>query len=648
MKTMLVRVFCLLLCLCILGGLATTAFAASSGDAVIDRSKTGSVTIYKIDATGAREDGALSESFVSSGVYDEDVYNTLINNGKTNTQGNGTEAHGYAIPGVVFSYLKIADITTVTYNGTVEVLYGIAPNDGLLTILGLTEADKHTASRDTVWYFGAVEITNAMNQRLADAPNATKSALEDYIAEKGTAMPETNEYGKSSVDGLELGVYLFVETTVSERVMTSAPFLLSVPMTASDNSGWLYDITVFPKNETDVPTLEKEVVERTGETVNVDGFAHTATASDSDLLDYRITSKLPSISSKATHLRKYTFVDSLSKGLTYTTGDVVVTWYKDAECTKEIAVWTELDRKFEVSYSEPDENGSKMTIRMTSDGLAEINNSTAVWGSSSSHSGYSDCFVRITYTAKVNSDATVVYGDSGNPNDVELVWKRSASSHYDQLQDDCHVYVYGIELIKTFADNEGNFSQVEFKLQNETDGYWVVAAKDEESGIYYVTGFVATQEEATGFVPTPNPEDKTGAVVLKGLENDTYKLYETRTDPDYERMTKPVALVITTVEGEVGCEVYEADRNGEVQHYEAHKLLTASATVNEEEWTMKEDNGSLNAIVPIKVVNKPKFGLPQTGETSAMTLPIIGGTIIALCLCGAAVLLFRKKETPNP
>ena len=42
------------------------------------------------------------------------------------------------------------------------------------------------------------------------------------------------------------------------------------------------------------------------------------------------------------------------------------------------------------------------------------------------NSGYSDCTVRVTYAATMNSDASVGYGDAGNPNDVVLTWKRSS------------------------------------------------------------------------------------------------------------------------------------------------------------------------------------------------------------------------------
>lgn len=113
------------------------------------------------------------------------------------------------------------------------------------------------------------------------------------------------------VSGLEQGLYLVVETRVPENVISTCnPFFVSLPMTTMDGKNWNYDVTVYPKNQTGKPTLEKTVREdknstgkNTGSLTDIaDGYAHTATASVGDVVDYQIISTLPTITSKATSL----------------------------------------------------------------------------------------------------------------------------------------------------------------------------------------------------------------------------------------------------------------------------------------------------------------------------------------------------------
>ena len=213
-----------------------------------------------------------------------------------------------------------------------------------------------------------------------------------------------------------------------------------------------------------------------------------------------------------------------------------------------------------------------MTITMTEEGLSEINSS------------YSGCTMRITYAAVVNSNDTVVCGDTGNPNEVVLTWKRTNIDYYDTLKDDCHVYTYAIDLTKRFADNKGDFSKVNFVIQNDTDGYFVKAELID--GVYYVTGHTADEAEATRFVPTDN-----GKVIVKGLEDDTYSITETATDNGYRLLKENIQVVITAEESDNICPSCLA------------KTLEASATVDGQSVVMVADGDSASAVVPLTVSN---------------------------------------------
>ena len=76
-------------------------------------------------------------------------------------------------------------------------------------------------------------------------------SIKPGVALETIAEQKTDKNGIATFSGLELGFYVVIETTVPDAVTTPMkPFLLSVPMTTTDGSDWLYDIHVYPKNET--------------------------------------------------------------------------------------------------------------------------------------------------------------------------------------------------------------------------------------------------------------------------------------------------------------------------------------------------------------------------------------------------------------
>ena len=705
MKKNFMKILSMLLALTLCLSFPVSASAVEPNDpaegVLIDEDATGSLTIYKYDLTNAEKDGVWASSYVSTGVYDESGVNNILGGavraGDTDNQtdlGNGEVSYGYAIKGVEFSYLKVADIVQFTEsekdNQTtdhVEVLYGIDKVKGadFLKALGLENGVKRYTNADHLnanqYFYQSDVLIDALAAGLEANSTTVKNALEKYMsANGGVAMPLTDSYGKTSASDLELGLYLLVETAVPEMVVsTTDPFLVSVPMTTvngtnADNGGtrWIYDITLYPKNLTGIPSLEKTLREQITDTGKndgsasdiTDGYAHTGTASNGDVIDYQIISTLPSITSESTYLSCYTFIDTLSSGLTYNKGDVVLEFFTDAACTDLVKTWKEADGMFTVTYSNTDAGESVMTIEMTERGLAEINASTAVYPAANMvNSGYSDCTLRITYQATMDSDNSVVYGDSGNPNKVVLTWKRTSQDFFDTLVDDAHVYTYGIDLTKLFSDGKGNFQNVQFLFQNDTDGYYVKAELNKDEGIYYVVDHVTNPNEATRFIPVES-NGKPGKVIVKGLEDDTYTITEIRTDNGYTLLKDDIEVVISQKETTELCEIYASDVLGLIQndpryatiindtgdlnnmpqrHLE-HHLLFASATVDGNAVTMLEDNGSPNAEAPLSVVNTRGFDLPETGDHGTMMITVFGILIMA----GAAGLLYiatRKKRS---
>ena len=135
---------------------------------------------------------------------------------------------------------------------------------------------------------------------------------------------------------------------------------------------------------------------------------------------------------------------------------------------------------YQLLHQRYDDTANTMTICMTESGLSEINEAATVYTDSVKR-GYSDCTMRITYAAALTADAEM--GDTDNPNEVELTWRRTNSTHFDTLKDCCHVYTYGIDVLKQFSDNGGNVRNVKFRLHNDTDDCYIIA--EQKDGVYY-------------------------------------------------------------------------------------------------------------------------------------------------------------------
>lgn len=168
-----------------------TAFAAdpSAKMPTIDTDKTGTVTIHKY--TSGNGMGSV---------------------------GNGTEADPDDFPtgaeplkGAGFTLYQVVD------KGDMEAYYKADPKD-------LPDVSEYVEPDGTI--------------KKAYIGNATSEGL-------------TDANGTATFPNLDLGFYVVIETTVPDAVtIPMKPFLLSVPMTTTDGSDWLYDIHVYPKNET--------------------------------------------------------------------------------------------------------------------------------------------------------------------------------------------------------------------------------------------------------------------------------------------------------------------------------------------------------------------------------------------------------------
>lgn len=581
------RFLALVSCLALM---AASPLAVMADGETIDTTKTGALHITKYDMTAAEAEGKKQS----------------VTNGAQNTTAESDLA-AYALENVEFSYLKVADINQVTSasaqnpatDASVQVTYTIPEN-----------LDKILCGKKTDHTYTSTELNSMLQNALT---NNKKNALEDYLSTGGTKMTKTDAQGQTTASGLPLGLYLVVETSVPADVKsTTDPFFVSLPMTNAAGTQWLYDVYVYPKNQTGQPTLEKKVKRyETGAT-----FADTTSADIGSKVEYRIVSRLPEITTKATYLTKYTYVDTLAAGLTYD-DDVSIKFYSDQNLTNAANVTFTKDTDYTVNY---DNTQNKMTITMTTGGLEKMNPALSL------------NYMAITYKATVNNAA--VLGDGGNLNQVVLTYGRSGAAGLNpganeekDITDGAKVYTYGINLEKKFSQAGGDATAVKFTLKEGNNSIYATGSK----GVYTVCA-AGTAGAVTEFSPAAD-----GTLKIKGLKGAAYTMTETATSAGYMLLKEPLNIVITEssatitpVEGDQLTTVV-ADR-------------TASATVNRENASMDEDgNTSLNAWVKLAVTNTKGFELPKTGGLGTILFTAIGAAGLALCI----ILFTRKRRTED-
>lgn len=612
-KSFFKRIGILLAVVCSVILLKQEVFAATED--VIDMNRRGSLTIYKYDLTAAEEDGLDTSEKM------------FANNGKADEQAK-EEFKNYIIPGVEFTYLHLGNVHMEHKQTEVQILYDIP--EKIEEILGMeNKRGNHM--------YTSIELNIALKTLLSQ-PIEGKNQLERYMvsADGKKVMSLTDETGKTSATGLPLGLYLIVETKVPANIHTTVePFFVAIPMTDYEGEAWFYDVEVYPKNQTNIPDLDK-LVKQQDDNGKLP-YEDVATGSEGDIMDYIFVSHLPGITSEATYLTQYTFTDQMDRGLTYNK-DVRLYFYdteaEARENNKEraIRVWEEKEDLFKSEYHGETSGSSKMVITITKEGLKEINTK------------FSKKWMVVSYSCRINPDDSPILGDQGNINDVRLEWKRTNMEEFDILEDRAKVYTFGLNIKKKFSDQKGKFSDVKFLLQNQTDGYYLKAKG--ENGIYYITDEEkgASEKEGTKFIP-----GNEGSLIINGLEANTYILTEIATANGYSLLKEPMVIDIrSTVDDIIPSrttlyDILDIANNPNKELIETQGER-ASASIDGKKATMSEfhsDKGmvSTNAEVDMKIINNKSFKLPQTGG--------YGTWIFTLAGCGAAlggVILVTKKD----
>lgn len=403
------------------------------------------------------------------------------------------------LEGVVFKYTKVGDVGQYVNEGTVRTGYTV--NEKTKEFLGLADVREYETV-DGIDYYNVRVLEEALrNKKQSEIEMEYKPYKEDDIT--------TNAAGIAKASDLSTGLYLVYEYSYPSEVnVTTAPFFVSVPMT-DDGKEWVYDVNVYPKNQTEQIDIGKSILSDHGETRKTD-------AEIGKEVTFKIRADVPDNIGK---MKTYMIQDVLEKGMDFVRELNVYGVKEDG--TKE-----ELTPDTQYQFAQEDR---QLSYTFHTETLADA----------AKMAKYES--IEITYAVKLNGNALV---GEANVNKASLTYSKKTNLEAGEQEDTITtdpvkalVYTYAVDLLKYGSGDISNtLENVTFQLL-DADKNEIKVAK--EGSTYY--------PDANGTETVKS--DRNGKVYVKGLKAGTYYIRETKTNKGYNLLKDDIEIKLTPEKG---------------------------------------------------------------------------------------------------
>ena len=669
-----------------------------------DATRTGSITLYKYVSNDGKSIDSTGQALApNSGAQLSAIQNATGSYKMLPEQG------------VTFMYKHIGDYTQVSTNSESKKYVTNLDQAFIATLNSYGITLSSTIANGETMYVPD-DVTSAM-EKLCKATNTTatgEEAARQFVKNGGSYFDSvTNNYGKTSVSNLAQGLYMVSEvdwehqsiakhdtywqrTTGTEDagdgsnyadiVSPSSPFLCQIPMnnvvemtsggkTFKAGEGWLYDITVYPKNgslsvhkdiivnqpndgkrNNGLNTTKTETLcdysqvnyansnkfgdydQGYDDDTQIDGdktafLTHQIDVSIGDTVRQVISSDVPALIGEKLN-KKYAITDRMTKGLSFTQLDKVSvgtgTWNDDGNHV--------LTEGADYTLTVADDKKS-FTVDLTAQCLAyldSVDSASYLYVEFDSVLNNQALIGTDTYKYTTADGNTV---DATNQNTAMLTYATDRTGEHDYYSNTCRVYTYELDITKMIPDMPAgkDYSSVGFTMtgsQSEGRTENLQFIKDVE-GTYHI--YDPVSDAGNTPVTTVNCSAD-GKLAITGVDARDYVITEVSTVKGKQLLAAPVTI---RLEGHKQVDGYS-------RYFENGVLDHAYAWTGEEPLKLAKYDIATGARAQLDTGRAPflitneGFSMLRTGGNGNMIAMAIG--IAALIACGGCWMIQKKKR----